>query len=82
MEGYIIDFVDNEINYEDLLISALITIAPKEITLHYKHKTLRTPLDTIKNVSPAGSKNAGMQAVRINPLDRCVDRQCSMALKK
>ncbi|MBP7332361.1 MAG: YtxC-like family protein [Firmicutes bacterium ADurb.Bin373] len=51
MEGYIIDFVDNEINYEDLLISALITIAPKEITLHYKHKNnLRTPLDTIKNV--------------------------------
>lgn len=51
LEGYIIELADNEINYEDLLISALITIAPKEITLHYKNKnSLSAPLDTIKNV--------------------------------
>ncbi len=51
LEGYIIDLTDNEINYEDLLISALITIAPKEITLHYKDKNSMTAtLDTIKNV--------------------------------
>lgn len=51
LEGYIIDLADNEINYEDLLISALITIAPKEITLHYKgNNGMIATLDTIKNV--------------------------------
>jgi putative sporulation protein YtxC len=51
LEGYIIDIADNEINYEDLLISALITIAPKEITLHYRNKNnVTATLDTIKNV--------------------------------
>ncbi|ATW23920.1 putative sporulation protein YtxC [Candidatus Formimonas warabiya] len=34
LEGCIVEMIDNEINYEDLLISALITIAPKEIVLH------------------------------------------------
>ncbi len=51
LEGYIIDLADNEINYEDLLISALITIAPKEITLHYKNNNgMIATLDTIKKV--------------------------------
>lgn len=51
LEGFIIDLVDNEINYEDLLISALITIAPKRITLHYKNDGSQSAtLDTIKNV--------------------------------
>jgi len=34
LEGCIVEMVDNEINYEDLLISALITIAPREIVMH------------------------------------------------
>lgn len=34
LEGYIIDFVEEEINYEDLLISALITLAPSKIIFH------------------------------------------------
>ncbi|MGI6065538.1 MAG: putative sporulation protein YtxC [Bacillota bacterium] len=34
LEGCIVEMVDNEINYEDLLISALITIAPKEVVMH------------------------------------------------
>ncbi len=52
LEGYIIDLVDNEINYEDLLVSALISIAPLEITLHYQHKNSpgMPPLDTIRDV--------------------------------
>jgi len=51
LEGFVIDLVDNEINYEDLLISALITIAPKRITLHYKNDGSQSAtLDTIKNV--------------------------------
>ncbi|MCL6479654.1 MAG: putative sporulation protein YtxC [Peptococcaceae bacterium] len=33
-EGLIFDLVESEINYEDLLISALITIAPREIIFH------------------------------------------------
>ncbi|NLI13892.1 putative sporulation protein YtxC [Pelotomaculum propionicicum] len=51
MEGFMIDLSDNEINYEDLLISALITIAPREITLHCKSSNgMSTTLDTIRNV--------------------------------
>lgn len=34
LEGLMIDLLDNEINYEDLLISALITLAPQELVLH------------------------------------------------
>lgn len=34
LEGFILEMVDNEINYEDLLISALITIAPRRVVLH------------------------------------------------
>lgn len=51
LEGFIIDLVDSEINYEDLLISALITIAPKKITLHFKiDDSQSATLETIKNV--------------------------------
>ncbi len=51
LEGYLTDLADNEINYEDLLISALITIAPGTIILHYKKENgLCATLDTIKNV--------------------------------
>lgn len=43
MEGFIADFIGGGINYEDLLISSLITIAPNEIIFHFntdnKHKT-------------------------------------------
>lgn len=34
LDGCIVEMIDNEINYEDLLISALITIAPREIVVH------------------------------------------------
>ena len=34
LEGCMVEMIDNEINYEDLLISALITIAPREIVVH------------------------------------------------
>lgn len=51
LEGFIIDFVDNEINYEDLLISALITIAPRRVILHVPDKPqLRDTVKTIKKV--------------------------------
>ncbi len=51
LEGFIVDLVDSEINYEDLLISALITIAPRNIILHYKNGYNRSAMmETIKNV--------------------------------
>ncbi len=51
LEGFIVDLVDSEINYEDLLVSALITIAPKNIILHYKNGYNRPAMmETIKNV--------------------------------
>lgn len=34
LEEFVVEMVDSEINYEDLLISALITLAPCSITLH------------------------------------------------
>lgn len=42
----------DEINYEDLLISALITIAPRTITLHFASVSGKAPavVETIKNV--------------------------------
>lgn len=51
LEGFIMDLTDSEINYEDLLISALITIAPREIVFHTARAEVpQTTLDTIKNI--------------------------------
>ena len=51
MESTILNLVDNEINYEDLLISALITLAPKKIRLHYLNADRQSAtLETIKSV--------------------------------
>ncbi len=45
------DFIASEINYDDLLISSLITLAPKKIKIHnvasFSNKEL---IDTIKNI--------------------------------
>ncbi len=51
LEGFILDVMDHEINYEDLLISALITMAPNKIVFHSgpQFKTGST-IETIKNV--------------------------------
>lgn len=51
MEGFMLDLVDSEINYEDMLISTLITIAPQEIVFHPgKGESPRNTIETIKNV--------------------------------
>jgi putative sporulation protein YtxC len=51
MEGFLLDMLENELCYEDLLISALISIAPKKILVHHngnnKHDMI---LETIKCV--------------------------------
>lgn len=51
LDGFIVEMGDSELNYEDLLISALITIAPSEILLHCKETDNKlTSLDTILGV--------------------------------
>lgn len=58
LEGFILDLADSEINYEDLLISALITIAPSQIVLHFNEKAkLHNTLGTIENVFGNRVKN-------------------------
>lgn len=51
LDGFIIESDEPEINYEDLLVSALITIAPNAIVLHFqtnRHSMKAT--ETIKSV--------------------------------
>lgn len=48
LDGLMLDLLENEINYEDLLISALITLAPQELVLH-KESGVETG-DTIKTI--------------------------------
>ncbi len=51
LEGFMMELVDSEINYEDMLISTLITLAPQEIVFHIgKGERPRNTLETIKHV--------------------------------
>lgn len=51
LEGFIVDLIESEINYEDLLISALITIAPRDIIFHsVKTEGPQSTLETIKSI--------------------------------
>ncbi len=50
LDGFVADMVDNEITYEDLLISALITIAPRFVVLHVTAKRESETIRTIRNV--------------------------------
>lgn len=48
LDEYLVNMLDHELDYEDLLISALITAAPKEIILHFKEPTSLIKL--LKNI--------------------------------
>lgn len=51
LEDFIVEMVESETNYEDLLISALITIAPKRVVVHCsKDKLGDESIQTIGNV--------------------------------
>ncbi|WP_418790280.1 putative sporulation protein YtxC [Phosphitispora sp. TUW77] len=52
LDGFLVETGESEINYEDLLISALITIAPSRVILHYKENDISClkATDTIKSV--------------------------------
>ena len=50
-EGFLLDVVDNNINYEDLLISTLITVAPRRIVIHSSdYSKLNGAITTIERV--------------------------------
>lgn len=48
LEGLMFDLKENEINYDDLLISALITMAPQQLELHLEEGV--SPGDTINTI--------------------------------
>jgi len=50
LEYLIMDFADNDLTNEDLLISALITIAPEEIKLHLPDYVSFSFIETIKKI--------------------------------
>lgn len=51
MEEFMIEFISNEVNYEDLLVSSLVTIAPREIVFHFKpSQKQKIVFDTIQEV--------------------------------
>ena len=51
LEEFMLNITENEINYEDMLISALITVAPKRIVFHPGGgKMPRNTVDTVSNV--------------------------------
>ncbi len=53
MEEFMIEFISSEINYEDLLISSLVTVAPSEIVFHFQpKKNQKVTVETIKKVFP------------------------------
>jgi len=48
LDGFSIELMNNSINYEDLLISALITLAPRLLVIHLPN--FGEPKDTIKTI--------------------------------
>lgn len=51
LESFIIELADSELNYEDLLISTLITLAPKQIILHLPDAAaIRGTVSTIESI--------------------------------
>jgi putative sporulation protein YtxC len=53
LDGFFSDLIDTDINYEDVFISALITIAPKQIVIHLaEQEKYGETLKTIEQVFP------------------------------
>lgn len=50
LEEFVVEMVESEVNYEDLLISALITLAPRNVTVHGSLAAGDESLETIKSV--------------------------------
>jgi len=66
LEGFMVDMADSELNYEDLLISALITISPHQVILHAVDKgRSHNTISTIKSVF-------GERVIQCNGCSRCL----------
>ncbi len=50
LEDFAFEGSENDICYDDLLISVLITIAPKQIIVHRKNNNFKEAIDTIKKI--------------------------------
>jgi putative sporulation protein YtxC len=51
LEEFVVEMIETEVNYDDLLVSALITIAPRTLTVHTrKMEENDETLETIRNV--------------------------------
>lgn len=50
LDEFVLDLTETDINYDDLLISALITVVPSKIQLHGLVSERREAIDTIKSV--------------------------------
>jgi len=51
LEEFVVEMLDSEVNYEDLLISSLITIAPSRVSLHLPVMTGRDEaVETVRSV--------------------------------
>lgn len=78
LDGFLIEAGDPEINYEDLLISALITIAPSTIILHYpQHMQNARTSDTIRSVFGERVKYCGgcKLCAKINKIKEKFEKQ-------
>lgn len=51
LESFVLELAEGEVNYDDLLISALITIAPQKMCFHLRNNTCGGEVvETVKNV--------------------------------
>lgn len=50
LDGFSLELMNNSINYEDLLISALITLAPRLVVIHKTRSGSKDTVKTIENV--------------------------------
>lgn len=51
LEEFVVEMIESEINYEDLLVSTLITLAPQKVTIHCSTRNDRDEsVEIIKNV--------------------------------
>jgi len=69
LDGLMLDLLENEINYEDLLISALITLAPQELVLH-KEPEIESN-ETIKTIE----KVFGKRVINCTGCPKCENKK-------
>lgn len=56
LDGFSLELMSNSINYEDLLISALITLAPSIVVIHFFNA--EEPTDTVKTIENVFGRRA------------------------